>query len=179
MYVDASMDCFFLSFWSCLQAKELSVWKILAQNFFQRFPFWWWSLRIWFFQTQFMASLWELSTYFAASDILQASEAGDNISSDGSSDDGSTSDNPYASVTGHLNNLIHAFQEIIKLQNAVVDRASRSIIQNLSRFLKEDVKQMKDTKGWGSILIVRRIFRAEKANYLYRGSVPVKFTMFE
>jgi hypothetical protein len=45
------------------------------------------------------------------------------------------------------NKLIQAFQEIIKIQNAVIDRASRSIVQNLARFVREDVKQMKDTKG--------------------------------
>lgn len=84
-------------------------------------------------QTQFMACLWELSSYFANVDAPK-SDFDDNAS--------------IQAVTAHLNKLIHAFQEIIKLQNAVIDRASRSIVQNLTRFVREDVKQMKDTKGY-------------------------------
>ena len=39
-------------------------------------------------------------------------------------------------------------QETIKLQNATIDAAAKAINVNLQRFLKEDVKQMKDTRGY-------------------------------
>jgi hypothetical protein len=40
------------------------------------------------------------------------------------------------------------FQETVKLQNSAIDASSRALAQSLSRFLKDDVKQMKDTKGY-------------------------------
>ena len=39
-------------------------------------------------------------------------------------------------------------QETIKMQNSTIDSAAKAITRNLSRFLKEDVKQMKDTRGY-------------------------------
>lgn len=58
-------------------------------------------------QTQFLASLWELSAYFA-------NERG-------------------TSILAPLNKLIHALQEIVKLQNGLVDMASKSVTKNLAR----------------------------------------------
>jgi len=54
-------------------------------------------------------SLWELSSYFATSD------------SD-SSDETAAETN---ATTSNLNKFIHAFQEIIKLQNTLVDQVSK------------------------------------------------------
>ena len=76
-------------------------------------------------QSQFVAGLWELSAYFA-SDLDEPSEANQ----------------------GHLNKLIQVVQETIKLQNATIDTVSKAININLQRFLKEDMKQMKDTRGY-------------------------------
>nr|XP_040574543.1 arf-GAP with coiled-coil, ANK repeat and PH domain-containing protein 2-like isoform X2 [Lepeophtheirus salmonis] len=76
-------------------------------------------------QTQFLAALWEMSAYFS-------SEKG--------------GESPQ--VTTNLNKLIHTFQEIIKYQNVVLEQASRSVALGLTRFLREDVKQMRDTKGY-------------------------------
>ena len=47
-----------------------------------------------------------------------------------------------------MNKLIQVVQETIKLQNATIDAAAKAINVNLQRFLKEDVKQMKDTRGY-------------------------------
>merc|ERR1712110_1028157 len=76
-------------------------------------------------QSQFVAGLWELSAYFA-SDLDEPSEANQ----------------------GHLNKLIQIVQETIKFQNATLDAASKAINVNLQRFLKEDMRQMKDTRGY-------------------------------
>ena len=76
-------------------------------------------------QSQFVAGLWELSAYFA-SDLDEPSEANQ----------------------GHLNKLIGIVQETIKFQNAALDAASKAINVNLQRFLKEDMRQMKDTRGY-------------------------------
>jgi len=73
-------------------------------------------------QAQFQAALWEMSSYFA---------------SDQETD-----------TTATLNKLIHSLQELTKFQNILVDQASRSITKNLTSFLREDMKQMKETKGY-------------------------------
>ncbi len=74
-------------------------------------------------QTQFLATLWDTSAYFASS---------------------SSSD----TTTARLNRLIHAYQEVIKLQNAAVEQSTRAVTSAVSRFLAEDVKQLKDTRGY-------------------------------
>ena len=58
--------------------------------------------------THFLASLWELSAYFAASDDH--------------------------AVLGQLNRLIHAMQEIIKLQNGLVDALGKVLFFALKPF---------------------------------------------
>jgi len=73
-------------------------------------------------QTQFLAGLWELSSYFAS--------------------------DQEATTTATLNKLIHALQEVTRFQNTLIDQASRSVSRNLTKFLKEDMKQMKETKGY-------------------------------
>ena len=60
-------------------------------------------------QTQFLASLWELSAYFA------------------------NNDRGKDSILAPLNKLIHALQEIVKLQNGLVDMASKSVTKSLTR----------------------------------------------
>ena len=82
-------------------------------------------------QTHFMASLWEMSTFFATT---EKSENHD--------------DDTFSSTTASLNRLIHAFQEIIKLQNTVVEQAHRAVGKGLATFLRNDFKPMKDTKGY-------------------------------
>ena len=82
-------------------------------------------------QTHFMASLWEMSTFFAAT------EKTDN-----------PDDETFSSTTANLNRLIHAFQETIKLQNTVVEQAHRAVGKGLATFLRNDFKPMKDTKGY-------------------------------
>jgi len=73
-------------------------------------------------QTHFLAGLWELSSYFAS--------------------------DQEATTTATLNKLIHALQEVTRFQNTLIDQASRSVSRNLNKFLKEDMKQMKETKGY-------------------------------
>ena len=82
-------------------------------------------------QTHFMASLWEMSTFFATA------EKTDN-----------PQDEAFSSTTASLNRLIHAFQETIKLQNTVVEQAHRAVGKGLATFLRNDFKPMKDTKGY-------------------------------
>ena len=82
-------------------------------------------------QTHFMASLWEMSTFFASTEKSDQSE-----------------DDTFSSTTASLNRLIHAFQEIIKLQNTVVEQAHRAVGKGLATFLRNDFKPMKDTKGY-------------------------------
>lgn len=93
-------------------------------------------------QTQFLASLWEMRFATAArsrSFVMNASFL--NIvllsSSHFSNDDNS-----------NLNRIIQTIQEVVKLQNGVFDSSHKAVSKALSRFLKEDVKQMKDTKGY-------------------------------
>ena len=44
--------------------------------------------------------------------------------------------------------MIQVVQDNIKLHSAVIDSANKAVTRNLQRFLKEDVKQMKDTRGY-------------------------------
>ena len=73
-------------------------------------------------QAQVLASLWELSSYYASEQETQ--------------------------TTADLNKLIHSLQELLKFQNSVIDQANKSITRNLNNFLKEDIKQMKETRGY-------------------------------
>jgi len=73
-------------------------------------------------QAQFLAGLWEMSSYFASDQETE--------------------------TTATLNKLIHTLQELTKFQNILIDQASRSITKNLTTFLREDIKQMKETKGY-------------------------------
>jgi len=73
-------------------------------------------------QAQFLAGLWEMSSYFASDQETE--------------------------TTATLNKLIHTMQELTKFQNILIDQASRSITKNLTTFLREDIKQMKETKGY-------------------------------
>lgn len=85
-------------------------------------------------QTQFVAGLWEISSYFAnETDITPG---------------GSTGSSEHSATTAHLNKLIQSVQETIKLQNATIDSASKTVANNLQSFLKEDMKQMRDTRGY-------------------------------
>ena len=73
-------------------------------------------------QAQVLASLWELSSYYASEQETQ--------------------------TTADLNKLIHSLQELLKFQNTLVDQANRAITRNVTNFLKEDIKQMKETRGY-------------------------------
>jgi len=73
-------------------------------------------------QAQFQAGLWEVSAYFASDQETE--------------------------TTASLNKMIHSLQEITKFQNILIDQANKSIIKNLTTFLREDMKQMKETKGY-------------------------------
>ncbi len=65
-------------------------------------------------QTQFLASLWELSSHFAAA----------------------SSSAPSSDTVTHLNGLIHAYQEVVKLQNQAVEQAGRAVAKGLTKFLR-------------------------------------------
>ena len=39
-------------------------------------------------------------------------------------------------------------QEVVRFQNLLIDQTSRTVSRNLSKFLAEDIKQMKETKGY-------------------------------
>ena len=73
-------------------------------------------------QAQVLASLWELSSYYASEQETQ--------------------------TTADLNKLIHSLQELLKFQNTLVDQANRTITRNVTNFLREDIKQMKETRGY-------------------------------
>ena len=73
-------------------------------------------------QAQVLASLWELSSYYASEQETE--------------------------TTADLNKLIHTLQELLKFQNSVIDQANKSITRSLNNFLKEDIKQMKETRGY-------------------------------
>lgn len=85
-------------------------------------------------QTQFLATLWEMNAHFASSLPRGGSRT--------------PVQPPLADTLVHLNKLAQNVQEMIKLQNSVVGRASEALAQDLTKFLREDVKQMKDTKGY-------------------------------
>jgi len=82
-------------------------------------------------QSQFVAGLWELSSYFANEHETLGGDSNENLDSQ-----------------NQLNKLIQVMQETIKLQNATIDSAHKAVTRNLSRFLKDDIKQMKDTRGY-------------------------------
>jgi len=73
-------------------------------------------------QASFLACLWELSSYF-------------------SSDQETT-------TTNYLNKLIQSQQEILKYQNVIIDQTNRTVTNSITKFLKEDVKKMRETKGY-------------------------------
>ena len=47
-----------------------------------------------------------------------------------------------------LNKIIHTLQELLRFQNTLIDQASKTITKNLTGFLKEGMKQMKETRGY-------------------------------
>ncbi|XP_008553293.1 arf-GAP with coiled-coil, ANK repeat and PH domain-containing protein 2 [Microplitis demolitor] len=71
-------------------------------------------------QNQFTNSLWELSQYF--------------------SDD--------EKVMSFLNKLIHALQEMNKFHSILLDQASRTVVRDLSAFIKSDVKKAKESRHY-------------------------------
>jgi len=73
-------------------------------------------------QAQFQAGLWELSAHFAT--------------------------DQEAETTENLNRMIQSLQEVTKFQNILLDQANKCISKNLTVFLREDMKQMKETKGY-------------------------------
>jgi len=73
-------------------------------------------------QASFIASLWELSAHFSS--------------------------DQETATTNYLNKLIQTFQEVLKLQNSVIDQTNKTIGKTLTKFLKEDVKKMHETKGY-------------------------------
>lgn len=69
-------------------------------------------------QSLFANSLWDLSTHFREdSQVLAA-----------------------------LNKLIHSLQEMNKFHTILLDQASRTILKNLTSFIKNDIKHVKDSK---------------------------------
>ncbi|XP_050294223.1 arf-GAP with coiled-coil, ANK repeat and PH domain-containing protein 2 [Anthonomus grandis grandis] len=69
-------------------------------------------------QSLFANSLWDLSLHFKEDpDVLSA-----------------------------LNKLIHSLQEMNKFHTTLLDQASRSIVKNISTFIKSDIKAVKDYK---------------------------------
>lgn len=69
-------------------------------------------------QSLFANSLWDLSTHFREdSQVLAA-----------------------------LNKLIHSLQEMNKFHTILLDQASRTILKNLTSFVKNDIKHVKDSK---------------------------------
>ncbi|XP_023330565.1 arf-GAP with coiled-coil, ANK repeat and PH domain-containing protein 1 [Eurytemora carolleeae] len=73
-------------------------------------------------QAMFIASLWELSSYFSA--------------------------DQETTTTSFLNKLIQTLQEALKFQNVIIDQTNSAINKSLSKFLKEDMKKMRETKGY-------------------------------
>ncbi|KAJ9595394.1 hypothetical protein L9F63_013418, partial [Diploptera punctata] len=71
-------------------------------------------------QSQFANSLWDLSSYFR--------------------DD--------ADAVACLNKLIHALQEVNKFQTILLDQASRTILKNLTAFIKGDIKGMRESRHY-------------------------------
>ncbi len=77
-------------------------------------------------QTQFLSSLWELSAYFGLEQ--QPGSAG--------------------AALAHINRMIQTVHEVVKLENAAFDAAAKGMQRVIEQFLREDVKQMRDTKGY-------------------------------
>ncbi|XP_066997590.2 arf-GAP with coiled-coil, ANK repeat and PH domain-containing protein 2 [Anabrus simplex] len=71
-------------------------------------------------QSLFANSLWELSTYF----------------------------HEDAAVVAYLNKLIHALQEMNKFHTILLDQASRTILKNLTSFIKGDIKSVKESRHY-------------------------------
>ncbi|GLH03543.1 ArfGAP with SH3 domain, ANK repeat and PH domain-containing protein [Gryllus bimaculatus] len=71
-------------------------------------------------QSSFANSLWDLSTYFRSD----------------------------SDVVACLNKLIHALQEMNKFHTILLDQASRTILKNLTSFIKGDIKQVKDQRHY-------------------------------
>ncbi|XP_056641814.1 arf-GAP with coiled-coil, ANK repeat and PH domain-containing protein 2 [Diorhabda sublineata] len=69
-------------------------------------------------QSLFANSLWDLSTHFKEDPMVLSS----------------------------LNKLIHSLQEMNKFHTILLDQASRTILKNLTSFIKNDIKQVKDYK---------------------------------
>ncbi|KAF5307083.1 hypothetical protein FQR65_LT07142 [Abscondita terminalis] len=69
-------------------------------------------------QSLFANSLWDLSTHFR--------------------------EDPQ--VLAALNKLIHSLQEMNKFHTILLDQASRTILKNLTSFIKNDIKHVKDSK---------------------------------
>jgi len=79
--------------------------------------------RAWVAQhAQFQAGLWELSAHFTTDQEAETTES--------------------------LNRMIQSLQEVTKFQNILLDQANKCISKNLTVFLREDMKQMKETKGY-------------------------------
>lgn len=73
-------------------------------------------------QAQMIASLWELSSYYASEQETE--------------------------TNNDLNKMIHVLQENLKYQNLLIDQANRCVSKNLTGFLNKDFKQMKETRGY-------------------------------
>ena len=73
-------------------------------------------------QAQMISSLWELSSYYASEQETE--------------------------TTADINKMIHVLQEHLKFHNTLVDQANKSIAKNLDSFLRGDMKQMKETRGY-------------------------------
>ncbi|KAL3269781.1 hypothetical protein HHI36_008841 [Cryptolaemus montrouzieri] len=69
-------------------------------------------------QSLFANSLWDLSTHFREDPVVLSS----------------------------LNKLIHSLQEMNKFHTTLLDQASRSILKNLTSFVKNDIKNVRDYK---------------------------------
>ncbi|KAH0552025.1 arf-GAP with coiled-coil, ANK repeat and PH domain-containing protein 2 [Cotesia glomerata] len=71
-------------------------------------------------QNQFTSSLWELSQYFTDDE----------------------------KVMSFLNKLIQALQEMNKFHTILLDQASRTVVRDLSAFIKSDVKKAKESRHY-------------------------------
>ena len=102
-----------------------------------------------------------MSAYFASCDKDPL------ISPEQTEDDG-TGFIPTSTLTANVNKLIYNFQEIIKLQNAVVEQASEAVGKTLSGFLRNSFKPMKEGRNFfGKV-------STELDNALYKNSAVSK-----
>ncbi|XP_024939571.1 arf-GAP with coiled-coil, ANK repeat and PH domain-containing protein 2 isoform X2 [Cephus cinctus] len=69
---------------------------------------------------QFANSLWDLSIYF----------------------------NDDSEIMAFLNKLIHALQEMNKFHTILLDQASRTVVKDLSSFIKGDIKRVKESRHY-------------------------------